>query len=296
MNTNLKNTVLIGKLSITNWEAKKKAKSVERAAESAAGATSGTISARKALLPGAEALEDILKHSAAMRTWWNTVSAPWFDNGMRAYNVAGHMDIVTAYGDMARHRELLINEFLDEYPALREQARFSLNDLFDEADYPLPEVVKARFTHSFECMPLPDTADFRVVEGVDPAELARLQADAEARAQARVQEAMGATVMRLTETLRTLADRLARYSENETAQVKGNRFYESWVDNVKELAGLLPQLNLVGDPTIAAVTAEIEQVFDKPALHYRDSFEDRTAATKKATELSARLAALFAAD
>lgn len=51
---------------------------IEAKAEADSGAKHGTISARKSLLPGATELEDIIKHSAAMRTWWNTVSAPWF--------------------------------------------------------------------------------------------------------------------------------------------------------------------------------------------------------------------------
>lgn len=95
-------------MSITNWEAKKKARSIEAKAEQDSGAKHGTISARKSLLPGAVALDEIIKHSAAMRTWWNNVSAPWFDNGMRIYGIAGHFDIQTAFGDMARHRDGLI--------------------------------------------------------------------------------------------------------------------------------------------------------------------------------------------
>ena len=296
MNTNLKNTVLIGKLSITNWEAKKKAKSVERAAESAAGATSGTISARKALLPGAEALEDILKHSAAMRTWWNTVSAPWFDNGMRAYNVAGHMDIVTAYGDMARHRELLINEFLDEYPALREQARFSLNDLFDEADYPLPEVVKARFTHSFECMPLPNTEDFRIIEGLSDEEIAELTASAERKMQARIYEASKNAVEQLYKSVKLMIDRLEEYNVKEDADTKNNKFYDSWIDNVRKQARLIPQLNITDDPELAALGQEcLDLVADDTAL-FKGNRGVRETATQKADSIAAKLKSLFSED
>ena len=93
--------------------------------------------------------------------------------------------------------------------------------------------------------------------------------------------------------LRTLADRLAAYTEKETADVKGNRFYESWVDNAKQLAGLLPQLNLTNDPQINALAIEITNAFDKPALHYRDNAEDRATATQRANELTRKLASLF---
>lgn len=294
--TNLKNVVLVGKLSVTNWEAKKKARGVESKAEAENGAKAGTISARKSLLPGAEELDNIIKHAAAMRTWWNTVSAPWFDNGMRVYNVAGHIDIMTAYGDMARHRDGLIEKFLSEYPALREKARFDLNDLFDEQDYPLPSVVRSRFTTSFEVMPLPDTADFRVVQGLDDAELARLQADAEAKVHARVSDALATTVTRVLDSLRTLSERLHSYTEKELADTKNNRYYEAWVDNVKEMAGLLPQLNLTNDPRLNALADEIGKSFDQPALHYRDSMEARIGATQKANDIARRLSALFVTE
>lgn len=290
--TQLKNIVLVGKLSITNWEAKKKAKSVEAKAEAAAGAVHGTISARKSLLPGAEALENIIKHSAAMRTWWNQVSAPWFDNGMRVYNVAGHMDIQATYGDMARYRDQLVQTFLDEYVELREKARFDLNDLFDENEYPMPEVVRAKFTCSFEVMPLPDTSDFRVIEGLGDEELARLQADAEAKATARVAEATSTTVRRALEALKIAVDRLNDYTRKEDNDEK-RAYYESWVNNAKEMAALLPQLNLTNDPAITAIAEEIKQAMPESALFYKDNISQRKDAARKVNDIAAKLSSLF---
>lgn len=290
--TQLKNIVLVGKLSITNWEAKKKAKGVEAKAEAAAGAIHGTISARKSLLPGAEALENIIKHSAAMRTWWNQVSAPWFDNGMRVYNVAGHMDIQATYGDMARYRDQLVQTFLDEYVELREKARFDLNDLFDENEYPMPEVVRAKFTCSFEVMPLPDTSDFRVIEGLGDEELARLQADAEAKANARVAEATSTTVKRALEALKIAVDRLSDYTRKEDNDEK-RAYYESWVNNAKEMAALLPQLNLTNDPAITAIAEEIKQAMPESALFYKDNISQRKDAARKVNDIAAKLSSLF---
>ena len=290
--TQLKNIALVGKLSITNWEAKKKAKGVEAKAEAAAGAIHGTISARKSLLPGAEALENIIKHSAAMRTWWNQVSAPWFDNGMRVYNVAGHMDIQATYGDMARYRDQLVQTFLDEYVELREKARFDLNDLFDENEYPMPEVVRAKFTCSFEVMPLPDTSDFRVIEGLGDEELARLQADAEAKATARVAEATSTTVRRALEALKIAVDRLNDYTRKEDNDEK-RAYYESWVNNAKEMAALLPQLNLTNDPAITAIAEEIKQAMPESALFYKDNISQRKDAARKVNDIAAKLSSLF---
>lgn len=290
--TQLKNIVLVGKLSITNWEAKKKAKGVEAKAEAAAGAIHGTISARKSLLPGAEALENIIKHSAAMRTRWNQVSAPWFDNGMRVYNVAGHMDIQATYGDMARYRDQLVQTFLDEYVELREKARFDLNDLFDENEYPMPEVVRAKFTCSFEVMPLPDTSDFRVIEGLGDEELARLQADAEAKATARVAEATSTTVRRALEALKIAVDRLNDYTRKEDNDEK-RAYYESWVNNAKEMAALLPQLNLTNDPAITAIAEEIKAAMPESALFYKDNISQRKDAARKVNDIAAKLSSLF---
>ena len=290
--TQLKNVVLVGKLSITNWEAKKKAKGVEAKAEAAAGAVHGAISARKSLLPGAEALENIIKHAAAMRTWWNQVSAPWFDNGMRVYNVAGHLDIQAAYGDMARMRDQLVDAFLNEYVELREKARFDLNDLFDELEYPDPHVVRAKFTCSFEVMPLPDTSDFRIIEGLGDEELARLQAEAEAKAQARVAEATSTTVRRVLEALRTAVDRLNEYTRKEDNDEK-RAYYESWVNNAKEMAALLPQLNLTNDPVITQIAKDISAAMPESAQYYKDNIHQRKDAAKKVNDIASKLASLF---
>jgi hypothetical protein len=291
--TQLKNVALVGKLSITNWEAKKKAKGIEAKAEQDNGAKHGSITARKALLPGAEALDNILKHSYGMRTWWAQASAPWFDNGMRVYNVAGHMDIMAAYGDMARHRDTLIAQFLTEYPELREKARFDLNDLFDEQEYPMPGDVARRFTCTFEVMPLPDTADFRIIEGLTDEMAAQLQADAEAKVQARVTEASATTVRRVMEAVRTMADRLTEYSRREDNDEK-RAFYNTWVSNVQEMAALLPQLNLTNDPAITQLAEEIKAAFDQPAAFYKDNYEARKSAASKAADITSKLASLFA--
>lgn len=289
----LKHTVLVGKMSITNWEAKKKARGVEADAEAKSGAKHGTISARKSLLPGAEALDNIIKHSAAMRTWWNTVSAPWFDNGMRVYNVAGHFDIMTAYGDMARHRDALIQTFLAEYPALREKARFDLNDLFDEEEYPLVSHVATRFTCAFEVMPLPDTSDFRVVQGLDSEEVAALQMAAVESERARVAAATEAAVRRMYEAVSTMADRLKSYTLKEDIDDKSKKFYDSWVLNVRELAGLMPQLNITGDPQLAALAEEAKALAAHDPAMYKTGRTTRENATAQAESLAARLAALF---
>lgn len=292
----LKNTALVGKLSITNWEAKKKARDVEAKAEADSGAKHGTISARKSLLPGAAALDDIIKHAAAMRTWWNQVSAPWFDNGMRIYGIAGHFDIQTQFGDMARARDALVAKFMTEYTALREAARFDLNDLFNEQDYPSPSEVLSRFTCRFEVMPLPDTADFRVIEGISEEEIARLTSEAEARAAERVAEASRTAVEKLHTAVKTMADRLANYTTQEDADTKGARFYDAWISNVQEMASLIPQLNITGDPALAALAKEAgELAKDKPDT-YRFDRTKRTDASAKAADIASRLANLFADD
>ena len=290
----LKNAALVGKLSITNWEAKKKARGVEAKAEQDSGAKHGTISARKSLLPGATELDEIIKHAAAMRTWWNNVSAPWFDNGMRIYGIAGHFDIQTAYGDMARYRDQLVATFMAKYPELREQARFDLNDLFNEDDYPKPNVVMARFTTSFEVMPLPDTADFRVIEGISEDEITRLTAQANANASARIEEASRQAVERLHTAVKTMADRLASYTKAEDEEVKGARFYDSWVLNVQEMATLMPQLNITGDPALAALAKEAGEIAAGEANAFRFDREVRSNATAQAQSIAARLANLFA--
>jgi hypothetical protein len=296
MNKNPRNIVLIGKLSITNWEAKKKDKHIETEAEAKAGSKRGTVSARKVLLPGAESLEAIIKHSAAMRTWWNTCSQPWFDNGMRAYNIAGHMDIQMAYGDMARYRDTLVEEFLGEYAALREVARFDLNDLFNDADYPDVNVVRSKFTCSFECMPLPNTEDFRIIEGLSDEEIAELTASAERKMQARIYEASKNAVEQLYKSVKLMIDRLEEYNAKEDADTKNNKFYDSWIDNVRKQARLIPQLNITDDPELAALGQEcLDLVADDTAL-FKGNRSVRETATQKADSIAAKLKSLFSED
>jgi len=215
---------------------------------------------------------------------------------MRAYNIAGHMDIQMAYGDMARYRDTLVEEFLGEYAALREVARFDLNDLFNDADYPDVNVVRSKFTCSFECMPLPNTEDFRIIEGLSDEEIAELTASAERKMQARIYEASKNAVEQLYKSVKLMIDRLEEYNVKEDADTKNNKFYDSWIDNVRKQARLIPQLNITDDPELAALGQEcLDLVADDTAL-FKGNRSVRETATQKADSIAAKLKSLFSED
>ena len=105
-------------------------------------------------------------------------------------------------------------------------------------------------------------------------------------------EATSTTVRRALEALKIAVDRLNDYTRKEDNDEK-RAYYESWVNNAKEMAALLPQLNLTNDPAITAIAEEIKQAMPESALFYKDNISQRKDAARKVNDIAAKLSSLF---
>lgn len=296
MATTQRNTLIMGKLELTGWTAKKKAKEVERKAETDAGAKLGTISARKSLLPGADALDTVTKYMSGCRAWWSTVSKDWIGS-MRVYHGAKHFEIQTEIGDRQTEFYRLVDLFMTEYPQLRADAQFQLNHLFDPADYPDPSVVRAKFKFDFEALPLPSGEDFRLIDGnlIPQEEVDRLVFDAEGRAATKLQEAMKSTYAELESVIAHYIARLQAKNESEDRDDKKQAsVHASVVGNIIAIVENMPGLNLTGDTKLADLTKQAKELADMFTVdELKESRGSRILATQKAEAIRAQFAGLF---
>jgi hypothetical protein len=300
MSNPLRNTLILGNLTITGWTAKKKAKGVEKKAEAENGAVDGSISARKALLPGAQALDAIANYGANCRGWWIANSREWLASA-RVYHAAKHFDIQTEIGDRQRAYYALVDTFMQEYPQLRSDAQFQLNHLFDSADYPEPWEVRAKFRFDFEVSALPAGEDIRLLSDVistDEAE--RLVFEAEARTEARVKEAMRSVYTDLHGVVSHYVARMKARDESEEAAVPGSKtrvsmIHETVITNILDLVDRMPGLNLTGDTKLAELAAEAHSLATFATVdELKESSATRALATQKAEKISAMFKEMFA--
>lgn len=271
---------LLYRPSISVWTARRKDKSESLKVNTQAGAISGAANVHKQLLPDNEALEAIQKHVNVFRTWVYDSTLPWDDAGWRIGQVSRHMDFMSEAGDYMRQFDTLVDDFLRGYDTAVSEAAFKLNALYDYSDYPTKEEVATKFRINLECMPLPNVDDFRVVEGVDQAEVERLCTQAADAVEAKVKAGMDEAYGRLFGVVSKMAHTLRAYGNKEV-----KKFNDTLVSNIGDLVQIMPALNIMNDPRLAQLAQEAENLAQYAAADLRSDEGTRKAAMLEAEAL-----------
>ena len=153
-------------------------------------------------------------------------------------------------------RRECIDRFIDAYPALIEQARETLRDLFDAEDYPIPEVVRRSFGVEYSYLTL-DTP--KSLSNVSAALLARERAKAIEQARLEVLEIQQA----MREELAALLDHAVERLGSETAgkrRGKPRMFKDSLIANMNEFFRTFEGRNVVGDQELAGLVGEAQKI------------------------------------
>lgn len=249
MSANIRNQVMLGRLSFKGWAGEIKDRTSSRKIEQDNNAVEGASKAKKVLLPGVTELEAIQKFAAGCRTWWHGISVPWEDGGARAYSAMRHFEIQIDMGDRIRQYDQLVADFVLKYPTLYAEQQFRLNHLFDPNDYPTPDEIAGKFGMYFSVRPIPNAEDLRVIEGLTSQEVERLVAEARQGEQEQIRQAVENAYEKLYKTVKAMADKLA-----VPVGEKGSIFRDSLIENIREIVGVMPGLNITNDPKLNDLT------------------------------------------
>lgn len=285
----IRNSIMLGTLSIGTWTGRKMAKEQARKIEVDAKAKSGTVSAVKHLFAGVTELEKVNKKATAIRVEWNRRTVPWFDSGPRAFNSAGYMDMMEWVRGERAEFKMLKDEFLKAYPSLRANRQFDLQDLFDEKEFPEPDDLKYKFYFSFSVDPVPNAQDIRILDGFDQEQVGKLVEKAEQRALSRAQAGVEAAAEKLYEVVQHMHGKL-----KVQPGMKGAEFRDSLVENIAALVPIMPTLNITNDPKLAALCEKAKELTLYSPDELRSNVEKRAEAAKKSKSLAKQLADMFA--
>lgn len=275
------NANLLYRPSISIWTARIKDKAQSVKVNEDAGAVAGAANVYKQLLPESAELKAVQQHAAAFRTWIYDSTLPWDDSGWRIGRVVRHMEFMDQAQDWMTQFDAKVNAFLDIYAPAREQARFQLNDMFLDADYPGVNEVKSKFGISLDVSSLPNTEDFRIVDGIPQAEVDRLVDTAKTSVEARVQAAMQEAYARLHAVVAKMASTLTDYGNKSV-----KKFNDSLVSNIADVVAVMPALNILGDPTLDALAQDAKLLCDFTPEDLRKDDKSRKAAIEEATALA----------
>jgi len=241
----LHDRALLVTLSLSKFEPKRTDKRITRQVLSDHGAAAGTLRVAKKLLPD-EAIEPINKLHSETREYHYRHTLAWGEQGERLLNSQFFMEYAAAMAAFREKADALSDTFAAHYDDYVATARTSLNGAFDPSDYPAQRLIREKFRFKLEYSPVPAAGDFRISVMEEAMENLRQSVDiriADATRSARTEAAR-----RLAEPLAAMVQRL---SDPDAV------FRDSLVTNLREMADLLPVLNVTADPELDSVRQRI---------------------------------------
>jgi hypothetical protein len=208
------------------------------------------------LLIEAKRLEAINSIVAKARRLHYTMTKPWCDEGVRILPNLLHEKFATEFRKLKRDFDQAADEFAAGYPDFVEERRKALNGLFNASDYPSPDCIREKFKLATKTFPVPEADDFRS-DVLDADTVEDIKRELAETSDATLNDAMKHTVTQISEVVGHMAEKLKGYKK---AGNKSRSFFSySLVENVRELADLLPAFNLGNDPGLDAVAKRIKK-------------------------------------
>ena len=279
MDNGVTTLAMLVSLNISAWTARVLDKKVSADVASDKGATLDAGRYNKLLVP-AEALARITKATGAARQTVYHLTLPWDDSGRRLLPVKSYEQFLMEVQKVKAEFEEAVEEFLENYPTLREQRRFQLNTMFNEGDYPSVEALRRKFQFDVGFDVISDPSDIRVA--LPEHRYRSLVSSIESNIASRQQAATAALWQRLHECVANIADKCS---------TDKGRVYDSAFDNLTELLGVVDNLNVTNDPTLSELAEKTRTYFGGlKAADVRKDKEVRQMAAYQASELARQMA------
>ena len=281
----LTNKALLVTLNISQWAARKLDRQESAEIARKHGTVDGAARVNKSLLPMAQSLDAIHKLTGAIRTDYYQLTLPWTE-GQGIIKADGYLGFTKIMSEHKRKWDNAVAAFIADYPKLREDAKFLLNGLYKDEDYPEPEVVAQKFKMDVAFFPVPDAGDWRV--GLSDAEVERLKAQVTDR----VMEAQGRAMKEAWQRVFNVVSRA-----HERLSNPDNIFRDSLIENARELCRILPSLNIADDPALEKARQDIEyNLCDYEPDDLRKNENLRANVSAKLAEIMAKMGPMFGAN
>jgi hypothetical protein len=242
----LSEKAMLVRLSISQWTARKYDKKISGEVTAQYQTNSDSGRWNKVLI-AQDAIKAIAKSAGNARTFHYDNTLPWGDDESRLLPSANYLTYSQKISELKTEFEKAVREFSANYPALIDDARISLNGMFNPMDYPNPDDIERKYRLSVSVNPLPDAADFRVT--LHDSDVDAIRQDIETRAQDAQKEATRDLWERLHSVVASMVERL---SDPKAI------FRDSLVSNINDLTALLPRLNVTDDPGLEAMRRAVE--------------------------------------
>ncbi len=265
----LASRALILTLHISQWSGRRLDRDVTSEINDAKNAQADAGRYNKALLPK-QALAAVAKIASETRNGFIDRTLPWTDKGSRIMAADAYLPFTQWVSGQSAKYAQAVSDFLFDYPTYVHDAHKRLGDMFDVDDYPTADQLRGKFVMETDVLPVPTGDDFRVSMSAEQAELIR--ADIERRVKETTQEAVSDIYRRVADVSGRMAERLTAFRPSKGKGDKAEGvFRDSLVENIRDLVGVLPALNITGDPQLDALVDELRPLVEHDASVLREN-------------------------
>ena len=272
----LQESAVIVKLNISQFGFRKKDKKVTEDVNQQYNATKDAGAYNKAILnaeaPEIKAIKEIV---STARSYHVENTLPWHD-GARLLPSAAIME----YRDVMEGRykqqfDDAVEDFLNKYDTLKQNAYYELGSMYNAADYPDKTKVESAFGFKITIEPIAGVDSFWT--NLHDDEIKKIKSEYQADIEDKEEAAMSELWARLYESVNKMAESL---SDDDKI------FRDSLVGNVIKMTEILPKLNIKNDPNLEAMRKEVvEKLFDYTPKELRKDKEARKVTAKTAKEI-----------
>jgi hypothetical protein len=275
-------------LDMHRWTASKKDKEVSHEVAQNHGSDAGMGRFTKDLI-AKEPLKKLNSVYTEAGAYHREHTTAWMDSGPRLMSASFFDTYRDKMADFELQWNSAVADFVAGYAGYVQDARLSLGTLFKDSDYPTPQEVERAYSFGYKLMPVPDSKHFEVL-GVN-AHVAEMQR----RTEQQTAEALKATArdigLRVKTAVQHMANKLNAYKVT-SAGTEGI-FRDTLVENVRELADLIPVLNVAGDPELDRIAQEMRDLCVWSPEVLRENVQARQETAEKATAILATLGDLI---
>lgn len=213
------------------------------------------------------------------RTYHYDNTLAWIQKGAGMLPSAHNLAYSAGINEIADEFWASVERFLKTYPKLKERAKKDLNGLYVEGEYPSVEELEAKYGFEVVKFPVPDVEDFRA--NVSEAEAKAIKEQIETQLERAAAEAMRDLWSRLHTAVNNMAKSLSE---------KDKRFHDTLVSNVRDIALLLPKMNVINDPMLTmAGESVLKNLCNVEPDELRKDKKARSETAKRADELAEKI-------
>jgi len=192
--------------------------------------------------------------ATALRTFWESKTLSW-GRGKLILPSALYFDAMTTHAKHENEFTVARDEFLDDYDAVKTEAKRRLNGAYRESDYPTRAALARRIGVELNIYPLPDDRDWRVSLGDDEEQRIRAQIaqSTERRTTEMIRELWGRVYDVIGHPDKGLLGKLERYSCDPESGKVLSTFRDSAIENLRDVVNVLGPLNITHDPDLESM-------------------------------------------